>query len=165
MARTVIYHSPSLRDRWPKLAKHWRRKYPQLFDVDDVRLTRTQPKNHFREWAAAIHVYRKHGACVLVEKYNARKSHPRKRALYESLLSPQQRDVLDRICMHVQPPDLLVYRPGSKRFWFVEVKGEREPISPKQVRSHRLIAQKLRVRVDLVEVRIGARSLPNMRLK
>ncbi len=165
MERTVIYCSRSLWSRWPGLARHWHRRYPRLFDADDLRLTESQPKNHFKEWLAAIHVFRRDGAYSLIEKYNVKRAHPRKRPIFERLVSARQRSVLDAICSHVQPPDLFVFRPGSTVFWFAEVKGEGEPTSDKQIASHRLIERRLGVPVELIEVRLGRRPLPNRRVK
>src|SRR5437867_3464231 len=70
MFMAVIYCSPQVRRLWPSpIAAQWASLYPQLFDQDDVRLTRLQPKNHFSEWFAAIHLFHRDGALSLVEKY------------------------------------------------------------------------------------------------
>jgi len=69
MKETVFYCSPQVRRLWPSpLAAQWASLYPQLFDRDDVRITQLQPKNHFSEWFAAIHLFHRDGVLSLVEK-------------------------------------------------------------------------------------------------
>ena len=150
---TAIYCTRALFAQWPRIARRWFKTYPRLFDSDDLRLTVTQPRNHFREWFAAIHLFHRSGARSLVEKYGA-STHPRKRPILDSLLSDSEQDILWSICRHVQPPDLLVYDPQALTYSFVEVKGEFELIPQKQLRSHALIRVRLGVPVELIEVRI-----------
>src|SRR5437868_2598281 len=93
----IIYCTQELRDRWPvSLARLWRNDYPNLFDDDDVRLSRLQPRNHFNEWFAAIYVFHSRGLLSLIEEY--RRSHPRKKPIFERLLSFDQRQLLNTIC-------------------------------------------------------------------
>jgi hypothetical protein len=48
MKATTICYSAHLRSMWPAhLAEHWASLYPELFDSDDIRITRLQPQNHF----------------------------------------------------------------------------------------------------------------------
>jgi hypothetical protein len=48
---TTIYCSQALRNLWPSpLAQQWHDQYLGLFDSDDIRLSGTQPVNHFSEW-------------------------------------------------------------------------------------------------------------------
>lgn len=158
---TTIYCGAELRKLWPKpLAWQWSRHYPELFDADDVRIARTQPRNHFAEWFVAIHLFQRDGAFSLIEKYlfNA---HPAKVARLAELLSEAERDKLAAICKccGVQPPDLFVFIPGTKRYWFAEVKGPGDRLSEKQVKSHRAISQELGVPVEFFRVRILIRAL------
>ena len=103
----IIYCTQELRDRWPvSLARLWRNDYPNLFDDDDVRLSRLQTRNHFNEWFAAIYVFHSRGLLSLIEKY--RRSHPRKKPIFERLLSFDQRQLLTR-----SAPRVACSRPTS----------------------------------------------------
>jgi hypothetical protein len=149
----------SLRDLWPDpLAREWRERYPQLFDADDLRLTRTQPRLHFWEWFAAIHVFERDGACSLVEKYEyVSRKHAVKTDRVATILSESQRETLRAICRHVQPPDLFVYVPGTRRFWFVEAKGPGDRVSPKQAVSHEAITRELGAPVEVLRFTLTER--------
>jgi hypothetical protein len=128
-----------------------------LFDEDDVRLTTRQPKNHFCEWFAAIHLFHRDGVLSLVEKY-VYSTHSRKQTLFRELLTECQRATLDEICsgLKVQPPDLLVFRPDRSRFWFAEIKGPGDRMREAQRRSHAAIRRRLHVPVELIAVRLHA---------
>lgn len=153
---TTIHFTKAIRDLWPDpLALHWLQQYPDLFDADDLRLTKTQPKNHFYEWFAAIHLFERDGAHSLVEQY-VYKTHPTKMAKLVSLLSLDQRTILDGIrkTHAVQLPDLFVFVPNSTRYWFAEVKGPRDRVSEKQAASHNAITRELGVSVEIIEVKM-----------
>lgn len=155
MRETVIFCSRQVRQLWPlPLACQWASLYPQLFDDDDVRITPRQPKNHFAEWFAAIHLFHRDGTFALVEKYVFR-THPQKQDVLKQLLTAEQRAILDDIRkrFHVQPPDLLVYAPDHSAFRFVEVKGPGDRLHEKQRESHRAIEQ-LRVDAEIITVRL-----------
>lgn len=56
----TIYGEQSLRSHvwWPSpLADQWRSLYPTLFSEHDREMAHTQPRNHFFEWFAAIHLF------------------------------------------------------------------------------------------------------------
>jgi hypothetical protein len=99
--------------------------------------------------------YHQHGVHCLEEKY-VFLNHPRKVALFHSVLSEHQRDKLRNVCsaFRVQPPDLLLYTPDRQRFWFAEVKGPGDRLSKKQRKSHGEITRRLSVPVDVINVRI-----------
>src|SRR5215470_9448168 len=81
------------------LARRWRSEYPNLFDDQDLRLASgRQTLMHFKEWFAAVHLFHSRGALSLVEKYRRGKAHLRKRSTFERLLTPDQRQLLNRIC-------------------------------------------------------------------
>ena len=159
MPATEIHCSPELRARWPApLATDWRLSYPHLFDDDDLRLTRRQPRYHFFEWLTAVHLFHRDGVHALLAKY-AYTNHPRKGQVLRQLLSESECTFLRDMkpIAHVQPPDLLVYLPNSTRYWFVEVKGPRDRLSPRQIQSHKDILSHLGVPVELVEIRLRPR--------
>jgi len=156
LIRTTIHCTKAIRALWPDpLARQWLQQYPDVFDTDDLRLTVNQPKNHFCEWFAAIHLFHREGAHCLVEKY-VFQNHPAKVARMAALLSKRERETLDAIRADyaVQPPDLFVFVPKTRRYWFAEVKGPGDRLSTKQVRSHDAIAKALGVPVEIIEVKI-----------
>lgn len=156
MRETTIYCSRQVRQLWPfPLAEQWAELYPQLFDRDDVRITRLQRRNHFAEWFTAIHLFQRDGMLSLVEKYGY-KTHPRKQDVLSQLFAPQQRAVLDEIRsrFRVMLPDLLVYKPDHSEFRFAEVKGPGDHVREIQRQSHQAIEERLRVPVEIVVVRL-----------
>jgi VRR-NUC domain len=161
--RTIIYFNPELRGLWPSpLAAQWASQYPQLFDRDDLRITRLQPKNHFAEWFSAIYLFHTHGVLSLVEKY-VYSTHPRKRAVLDELFTESQRKVLAdiRTQLGVQLPDLLVFSRDRSRFWFAEVKGPGDRLREVQWRSHAEIVRRLGVPVELITVTLTETASPD----
>lgn len=157
---TIIHCTKALRRLWPTpLASQWRKQYPNIFDDDDLRITRRgrQRKLHFCEWFAAIHLFHRDGAQSLVQKYVYERAHPTKYAKFLRLLGSERLDVLDAICerLHVQPPDLFVYQPDAPRFGFAEVKGPGDKLSGGQIQSHRQIAHEMRLPVEIIIVNIA----------
>ena len=150
----TLHYPAELRDGWPRpLADQWLARYPQIFDADDLRQTIKQPRAHFGEWFAAVHLYETEGALSLVEKYCYR-NHRRKVQVLDSFLSAEDCTFLRnlRATHGVQPPDLFVYIPDTERFWFAEVKGT-DRLSALQRKSHTAIAQTLGVPVRMFYVR------------
>jgi hypothetical protein len=97
LIETTIHCTKAIRDLWPNpLAKHWHQHYPDVFDEDDLRLTTTQPKNHFCEWFAAVHLFHREGAHSLVEKYVFGK-HSVKMAKLREILSEREQNTLEKI--------------------------------------------------------------------
>ena len=69
------------------LPREWNRKYPNIFDEDDLRLALSQPKNHFFEWLGAIVLYQRCGYLSLLEKYQF-KNHKHKQTVLAQLSFP-----------------------------------------------------------------------------
>jgi hypothetical protein len=82
-------YSASQRSRFQSgvLAREWARRYPELFDADDLRLAGSQSHmgKHFFEWLAAILLYETTGYLSLVEKYEFAR-HKRKQAILGQLV-------------------------------------------------------------------------------
>ena len=157
MERTIIYCGAEAREQWPGLAEPWRLLYPQLFDEDDARLARSQKRNHFAEWFAAIHLFHRDGVFYLIEKYHC-SSHQVKAERVNQLGAEVPR-VLRAIRreLHVQPPDLLLYtQAGLTGFAEVKGPGDRREPSERQLRSYDEIERCLGVRTELVEVRLAS---------
>lgn len=118
-----------------QLSQDWYEKYPAIFDEDDLRLAKTQPRNHFYEWLAAILIYHSTGYYSLVEKYQfTKKRHKHKQEVIEKINSV----TLNTALLHhgnygfVQCPDLLVYAPDFSDWYFCEVKGGTDRLREKQ---------------------------------
>jgi hypothetical protein len=151
----TITCAAALKGSWPKpLAEDWLKKYPAIFDENDLELAVSQPRNHFCEWYTAIHLFQKEHALALVEKYDIQK-HGRKYHLFVKHLSVSQRNTLFKIRQEfgVQLPDLFVIG-ASGDCWFVEVKGPGDRISEMQRRSHEAITSKLGIPVRIINVSI-----------
>ncbi len=121
------------RDRFRdgRLIHDWRQRYPQLFDADDERVLNTehQRQHHFFEWLSAVLLFEATGYLSLVEKYTAR-SHPQKRARLQEVLAP---NIFDWLCNNESgQPDLFVYEPTTKDWFFCEVKGGADRIRENQ---------------------------------
>lgn len=124
-------------DRWEAGQLHpvWARRFPDLFDPDDVRLATTQhPEGyHFFEWFAAIVLHHATGYLALVEKYQSA-AHPSKKRIAERLLPPEIQEMLnDRTTVGGKVgPDLLMYAPDESDWFFCEVKGQTDPFGDDQ---------------------------------
>lgn len=124
---------------WRKGSLHrdWARRYPELFDEQDIGiLTRTerQRQHHFAEWLAAIFLFHSTGFHALVEKYQFG-NHPRKVEVVRRL-GAKARRALDAIPVaakrRIQGPDLLMFAPDYSSFFFCEVKGPGDSLKPAQ---------------------------------
>jgi hypothetical protein len=169
---TTIFCPYDLREEWrvegSMLPGQWRAQYPGLFDVEDLKLADgPQRNNHFCEWFSAIYLFLRDGSRSLVEKYDTYDDHPRKHrskthqrkiAEYEGLVSEAQREVLDEICMefHVQLPDLFVISADTSTFSFAEVKGPTDHTLNRldQRGSRDAIRTRLGVPVEVIKVRL-----------
>ena len=72
------FRDGSLRDAW------FQQFEGPCFDSEDLRLATNQPGNHFFEWLASINLYASLGLHSLIEKYESKKTHPRKYEVLES---------------------------------------------------------------------------------
>lgn len=139
------------RDRFRNgtLVKEWARKYPSMFDQNDVNNAINQPSYHFFEWLAAIVIFSCTGYLSLVEKYRHKK-HARKRQILTQLFDA---DACRHICMRgVQCPDLLCYSPDLRDCFFCEVKGPRDRIRDVQVARFEALQRATGKEVMVMEV-------------
>jgi len=118
------------------LVEDWSNMYPMLFDFQDKKIALNQRRlgYHYHEWFAAILLYHTTGFLSLVEAY-AYKSHTHKRKILETLMTGR---VLDFIASRgvsnvTQCPDLLVYSPESRDWYFCEVKGPHDKFRESQI--------------------------------
>jgi len=124
---------PSQRElfRSGKLISEWAKKYPQLFDEHDVRITHNQPHYHFFEWLGAILLYESLGYLSLIEKYETPK-HTKK---IETIKSTIPQKVINYIFENrAGLPDLFVYSPDKQDWFFCEVKGLGDRLQRNQIR-------------------------------
>lgn len=118
-----------------QLSQDWYNQYPAIFDKDDLRLAKSQPRNHFYEWLAAILIYHSTGYHSLVEKYQFTKDgHKRKQEIIERINSTGLHTALSLRADYgnVQCPDLLVYAPDLTDWYFCEVKAGQDRLRAKQ---------------------------------
>lgn len=138
------------------LWREWAQRYPELFDDDDIRIAQTQAPHgkHFFEWLGAILLYETTGYLSLVEKYEFG-SHSRKQAIVETLFgSPKPKPLkVSGERSRTQLPDLLVYAPDMRDWYFCEVKGPRDKLSPGQRRLFEQLAETFGRSVHLIEFR------------
>jgi len=128
-----------------QLPKKWQKKYPELFDKEDLRLALAQPTYHFVEWIAAIHLFAS-GYLSLVEQY-IYKPHKRKFDIIKKYIGESGLEFLRRKNkeMGAQPPDLFVYK--GDEFFFVEVKSASDKIRSKQTDFFQEIEKEFHTRV------------------
>jgi hypothetical protein len=134
-AETRLTFSIAERDRWRRgeLQAEWRVAYPGLFDENDLRLALSQKRGHYFEWKAAIH-YSAAGYRALLEKYDLASSHAAKFEVFNDWLGPAAGELIAKLVRGRGLPDLFVFRPSDRADWFfVEVKGQREPFGANQL--------------------------------
>jgi hypothetical protein len=152
--RWTFEYTAKLRKQWQssrEIAKKWYEQYP-FFHPEDYRSAQNQHDYHFFEWYAAVLIYEKTGAFSLIEKYDLT-SHPRKLCILRELMTPEQIDALDRADRPCQPPDLLVYRPNLRNFYFCEVKGPNDYLRPVQKRFFNRLERNVGKPVHIAEFR------------
>lgn len=136
------------------LVKEWANTYPFLFDEKDLSTALNQAERgyHFFEWLAAILLYHTEGLYSLVEKYQFKK-HERKKDILSELTT---NDVIEYMRSHpehgkTQCPDLLVYKPDSSDWFFLEVKSSSDKLSENQMEFFKALAEKSGKSVELIE--------------
>jgi len=129
---TTIEYAESQRDRFRsgELVRIWARQYPKIFDKDDIRVTRKQQNYHFFEWLAAIIIYNSTGYFSLIEKYEFQ-NHKRKKKILRKLMPNEQ--ITQIYLRGAQCPDLLVYSPDHRDWFFCEVKGPGDKLRKEQI--------------------------------
>ena len=117
------------------LYEEWFKRFPVLFDEDDIRVARTQAKLglHYFEWLSALTVYQCLGYLSLIESYEF-KVQKRKQKIIHDLLPPE---VLEIVQMpydqrKAQCPDLLCFKPDYSDWFFCEVKGPTDKLRDEQ---------------------------------
>jgi len=142
------FRDGSLRDEW------FARYQGPCFDQDDLRLATTQPGNHFFEWLGAISLYNALGVYSLIEKFESKKTHPRKFEVFEKLMDPETfKFVLDYGTDEYGStgcPDLLLYRPDLSDWFFCETKERTESFTPRQVPYFTELAKRTGRRVRVI---------------
>ena len=152
MREEIISFNLSLKEDWKNgsLPKLWKKRYPKLFDDNDLRIALSQPQYHFPEWLAAIHLFKK-GFDVLVEQY-IYKPHARKIKIVEKIIGKENLSFLrnEKIKNRDQPPDLFVY--NNKGFFFVEVKQPRDKLRENQIKFFKGIEKRLKTEVIILRL-------------
>ncbi|OGK11462.1 hypothetical protein A2954_06325 [Candidatus Roizmanbacteria bacterium RIFCSPLOWO2_01_FULL_37_12] len=152
MKTLTVQYDQSLVEKWRigNLSSNWKKKYPDLFDADDLRIALTQPSYHFAEWIAAIYFY-KQGYKILVEQY-IYAPHVRKLAIIKEKLGDKGLAFLRRkeIGGKVQPPDLFIY--NEKKFFFAEVKTPKDRLRELQKKFFEEIEKYFSTTVKIVNL-------------
>lgn len=154
----VFTFHPERRERFRtgELSEEWVKRYPDLFDSDDVRILTTehQRKYHFFEWLSSVLVYESTGYLSLLEKYCS-KSHPRKISLFSKLVPQEVFDYL--MSAPGGHPDLFSFHPQTGEWFFAEVKGARDTLTENQIAMHEqleaMTGRKVRV-IQLDEMKL-----------
>jgi hypothetical protein len=126
------------RFRSGELGPEWAKRYPEIFDEEDLRIYRTECENgyHFYEWLGAVLLFEATGYLSLIEKYGS-ENHPRKTQLFESMASEASEAV--QAIDGAGWPDLFCYSPDHKHWHFCEVKGAADTLKSQQlVTFHKL---------------------------
>jgi hypothetical protein len=139
--------SGTQRERWKglELQRTWAKKFPELFDEEDLRLAISQGRLGYGliEWLGAIFFHHLTGYHALVGKYQFG-NHKRKRAVLKELGGDALLDVLRARQPgfgNAQGPDLLMFSPDRSAFFFGEIKGSKEPFTPSQERFFQFLEQ------------------------
>ena len=147
---TPLLYPECLRRKWRthKLRPVWVGMYPGLFRAED-RQHRTQDRYGygFGDWFISIHLrFRFRNCTVLGSSYFREKDRRFRRAI--KIVGEQGMVVIKNIKKHTHtnPPDLLV-QPASGKFFFVEVKKDRDKIRPNQRSAFARIETELGCRV------------------
>ncbi len=119
------------RFRSGELVKEWSLKYPQLFDDHDVRIANNQLHYHFFEWLGAVLIYESTGSLSLIEKYET-KLHKRKFETFKEVVPTRVFDYV--LNNRTGVPDLFVYSPDKRDWFFCEVKGLTDRLQPIQIK-------------------------------
>ena len=116
------------------LQGQWAAAYPQLFDDLDVQLA-TGPQGdagyHFAEWLGAIILHHVTGYHSLIAKYQLPK-HVAKRTVVRELGLANLLFRKHSEYGGTHGPDLLMYAPDRSAYFFCEVKGPGDALSPRQ---------------------------------
>jgi len=149
----VFTFHPERREKFRtgELGEEWVRRYPVLFDIDDVRILRTehQRKYHFFEWLSSVLLYESTGYVSLMEKYCA-KSHPKKIDLFSELVP---REVFEFLMSAPSGQlDLFSFHPQTKEWFFSEVKGGRDTLKDNQASMHDQIEAMTDRRVRIIQL-------------
>lgn len=145
-----IFFSAKQREEFQngKLRKEWAKQYHQLFDKDDITIANNQPDKHFFEWLAAVLIYNSTGYLSLIEKYEFH-NHKRKREILKIILNEEQLHILESI--KGQCPDLFVYSPDYKEWFFCEIKGDTDRLRKTQEEDFNQIIKATKKPVYLIK--------------
>lgn len=162
---TILTYNADLKQQWRDgiFKKKWREDYPQLFDGDDLSFALNQKNQHFGEWFAAIHYFKK-GWSVFIEHYvysrektslfhtiREKKNEKVKRLLGEEGFDFLRYPYIEGRKRRVRPPDLFIFNDRD-RFFFAEVKRGKDTLSDSQKILFPQIRKKFGTKIELVQV-------------
>lgn len=111
--------------------------------------TEHQRRYHFFEWLSAVLLFEATGYVSLVEKYTS-KSHPQKLTTLQGIVTPK---LYEWLCDNESgQPDLFVFQPVTRDWFFCEVKG-----GPDRIRDNQ-VDWMIRFAAELSEQRISSQG-------
>jgi hypothetical protein len=132
---TIVQYRREDRDAFiaGRLSRDWAARYHELFDESDLERALTQGRQgrHFYEWLAAIRLFEATGYRCVLAKYQFKRRHPAKFAIFEALVPESVRELLPP-GGRPQGPDLLMYSPLMDDWFFAEAKRVREGLTRSQ---------------------------------
>ena len=156
MQEITLWYPKELRKLWStgKLHEAWFWEYAGLFDKLDLENAKSQYAMqhggfHFGEWFTAIHFFTC-GYRVLTEKYALRSRKDKWPILVEFIGKKGLAFLTDEL---PKAPDLFIYDPEHKLFFFVEVKLEGDRITAEQERSFHKLEKELGCQVLIAKLK------------
>jgi len=156
----TFFYSKRQRNRFKirELLNEWYERYPQIFDEDDFRITVKQPNCHFFEWLSAVLIFQSTGYLSLIEKYQFKSNKRKCAALKEFVASGRITTELYDLIVNrkkygfgnSQCPDLFVYLPDGRDWFFCEAKGE-EVTTPSQERYFERLSKVSGKKIHLIK--------------
>lgn len=140
ISRLNFFYQPAQRKRFRagELVPLWNKRYPGLFDREDLRLHQSQPTFHYFEWLASVLLHEATGYFTLMEKYETAR-HTKKIKCFREIAGPRIFD--DVMSNRSGVPDLFVYSPDRTDWFFCEVKGAADRLRCHQIKRFEELAK------------------------
>jgi len=125
MKEMVLYYNPRLKEEWTSgnLKKLWKERFSDLFTDKDYKLVNNQNSYHFGEWFAAI-IFFLQGYRVFIEKYTCSGKRPEQIKKMKEIMGESN---FEKVMAKASgAPDLFVFDEKTKKFFFVEVKVDKD---------------------------------------
>jgi len=127
----ILYYNPQLKEEWTSgnLKRLWKERFSELFTDEDYKLVNNQNSYHFGEWFAAM-IFFLQGYRVFIEKYTCGGKRPEQIKEMKEVMGKSN---FEKVMAKTSgAPDLFVFDEKTKKFFFVEVKVDRDSVKAKQ---------------------------------